>query len=82
MYTKCITYNFSTAIGPHVSDSWNITKQKEIENIMQFSSIKSHILWYGSGFFLKGKYYYALIARKMKKKHIFWMEIYPNVLNF
>ncbi len=61
MYTKYITYSFSTAIGPHVCDSWNITKQKEIEKIIQCPSIKSFPLWYDSGFFLKGRYYYAFI---------------------
>ncbi len=30
-WIKPITYSFSMAIGPHVCDSWNITKQKEIE---------------------------------------------------
>jgi hypothetical protein len=40
------------AIGPHVYDSWNITKQKEIEKIMQCPFIKSPC-WYGIGFFLK-----------------------------
>jgi hypothetical protein len=41
MYTKYITYKFSATIGPHVYDSRNITKQKKIEKIMQFPSIKS-----------------------------------------
>jgi hypothetical protein len=40
-------YNFSMATRPHVCDSWNITKQKEIEKIMQSPSIKSRS---GSGF--------------------------------
>jgi hypothetical protein len=52
MYTKYITYNFSTTIGPHVYDSWNITKEKKIEKIMECPSIKSSPLWYSSGFFL------------------------------
>jgi len=51
MYTKYITYSFSTAIGPHVYNSWNITKKKKIEKIMQCPSIKSYLLWYGGGFF-------------------------------
>jgi hypothetical protein len=59
MYIKYIIYSFSMAIGHHVCDSWNITKQKKIEKIMQWSSIKSSLLWRGSGFFLKGGYYYA-----------------------
>jgi hypothetical protein len=53
MYTQYITYSFSTTIGSHVYDSWNITKQKKIEKIMECSSIKSPPLWYGCGFFLK-----------------------------
>jgi hypothetical protein len=57
------------AIGPNVCDSWNITKQKEIEKLMQCPFIKSHLLWYGSGFFLKGRYYYAFITKKCKKTH-------------
>jgi hypothetical protein len=40
MYTEYITYNFSMAIGPDVYDSWNITKQKKNEKIMQYPSIK------------------------------------------
>jgi hypothetical protein len=34
MYKKYITYDFLAAIGPHVYDSWNTTKQKKIEKIM------------------------------------------------
>jgi len=49
MYIEYITYSFSIAIGPHVYDSWNITKQKKIEKIMQCPSIKSPLLQYGSG---------------------------------
>jgi hypothetical protein len=71
MYIEYITYSFSTAIGPHVCDSWNITKQKEIEKVMQCPFIKSPPLWYGSGFFLKGRYYYAFIAEKMQKNFFF-----------
>jgi hypothetical protein len=73
MYTQYKTYSFSMTIRPHACDSWNITKQKEIEKIMQCLSIKSHSLWYGSGFVLKGRCYYAFITKKMPKKHIFWM---------
>jgi hypothetical protein len=69
MYTKYITYKYSTAIRPHVCDSWNITKQKEIEKIMQCPSIKSLLLWYGSGFFLNEIYYYAFIVKKWKNTH-------------
>jgi hypothetical protein len=57
--------------GPHVCDSWNITKQKEIEKIMQCPSIKSPSLWYGNVFCLKGWYYYAFITKNMQKTHIF-----------
>jgi hypothetical protein len=56
------------AIGPLVCDSRNITKKKEIEKIMQCPSIKSPF-WYDSGFFLKGRYYYVFITKKMPKKH-------------
>jgi len=41
MYTEYITYNFLAAIGFHVYDSSNITKQKKIEKIMQCPSINS-----------------------------------------
>jgi hypothetical protein len=76
MYTNYITYNFSIAIGPHICDSWNITKEKEIEKIMQCLSIKSPPLWYGSGFFLKGRYYYAFIGKKKQKNTFFeWNSI-------
>jgi len=56
------------AIGPFVCDSRNITKQKEIEKIMQCPSIKSPF-WYDSGFLLKGRYYYEFITKKLPKKH-------------
>jgi hypothetical protein len=42
---------------------------KEIEKLMQCPSKKSPPLWYSSGFFLKGTYYYAFIAKKMQKTH-------------
>jgi hypothetical protein len=67
------------AIGPHVYDSWNITKQKKIEKLMQWPSIKSPLLWYGSSFFLKGRYYYAFITKTNTKKYIFEMEFHPKV---
>jgi hypothetical protein len=41
MYLQYISYSFSIAIGPHVCDSSNITKQKKIEKLMQCPSIKS-----------------------------------------
>ncbi len=71
MYIQYITYNFSTAIGPHVCDSWNITKQKKIEKIMQCPLIKSPPLWYGSDFFSYKRYYYAFIVQKCKKHTFF-----------
>jgi len=52
-------------IGPHVYDSWKITKQKKIEKIMQWPVIKSPPLWYGNGFFFKIKHYYLFITKKM-----------------
>ncbi len=55
------------AIGLHVCGSWNITKQKKIEKIIQCPFMKSLLLWYGSGFFLKKSYCYAFIAQKCKK---------------
>jgi hypothetical protein len=82
MYTEYIHYMFSITIGPHVYDSWNIIKQKEIEKIMQCPSIKSPPLWYGSGFFLKWKYYYAFIAEKMQKNNFFLNGISSKSLNF
>jgi hypothetical protein len=81
MYIEYIIYNFSTTIGSHVCDSWNITKQKEIEKIMQCPSIKSFPLWYGTGFFLKGKYYYAFIHKRCKKTH-FLNEISSKSFKF
>jgi hypothetical protein len=41
MYIQYITYNFSMVIEPHVCGSWNITKQKKIEKLIQCPSIKS-----------------------------------------
>jgi hypothetical protein len=68
MYIEYITYNFSLVIRPHVYDSWNITKQKKIEKLMQCPSIKSPLIWYGSGFFLKIRYYCAFTTKQMQKK--------------
>jgi hypothetical protein len=39
------------ATGPHFCGSWNITKQKKVEKLMQCPSIKFPPLWYGSDFF-------------------------------
>jgi hypothetical protein len=58
-------------IMPHVYGSWNITKQKKIEKIMQCPFVKSLCLWYGSGFFLQIGYYYAFITKQMKKNIYF-----------
>jgi hypothetical protein len=77
MYIKYITYRFSTTTGPHVCDSWNITKQKKIEKIIQYPFIKSSPLWYGSGFFFKKRYYYAFIVEQMQED-IFFNEISSN----
>ncbi len=77
---KVYIYNFSMAIGPHVYDSWNITKQKEIEKIMQSSFIKSHYFLYGSDFFMKRRYYCAFTI-KNAKIHCFWMKFHPKTLN-
>ncbi len=71
MYIEYEYYNFSITIGSHVYDSWNTTKQKKIEKIMQCPSIKSPPLWYGNGFSLKIKYYYAFIIKQMKKNTFF-----------
>jgi len=38
---------------------------------MQCPSIKSPPLWYGSGFFLKQRYYYAFIVQKCKTHKFF-----------
>jgi hypothetical protein len=81
MYTKYIIYSFSTATGLHVYDSWNITKQKKIEKIIQFPSIKSPPFWYGSDFFLKKDIIMHSLL-KVQKKHIFWMEFHPKTWNF
>jgi hypothetical protein len=48
---------------------------------MQCSSIKSPQLWYGSGFFLKIRYYYAFNIKLNAKQHISWMKFHPKTLN-
>jgi len=78
MYIEYITYSFSMAIGLHICGSWNITKQKKIEKIMQRPSIKSPHLWYGS--FFKNKKIMHLLF-KNAKTHIFWMKFHPKSLN-
>jgi hypothetical protein len=66
-------YNLQFFSGhrPHVYDSWNITKQRKIENTMQCLSIKFPPLWYGSSFFLKIIYYYAFNTKQMQKNTFF-----------
>ncbi len=63
--------HFFTTIKPHVCASWNITKQKKTEKIMQFPSIKYFLLWYGNGFFPKEKILLCIYYSKMKKTHFF-----------
>jgi hypothetical protein len=62
---------FNSHKAKHVYDSWNITQKRKIEKIMQCPFIKSLPLWYGSGFFLKLKYYYAFITKQMQKNTFF-----------
>jgi hypothetical protein len=81
-YIKYITYSFSTAIGLHVCDSWNITKQFFFEKIIQCSFIKSLPLWYGSGFSLKIYILLCIHCWTNARKHIFQMEFHPKTLNF
>jgi hypothetical protein len=46
MYIQYITYKFLTTVGPHVCDSWNITKQKRIIcNAMPIYKISSSLIW-------------------------------------
>jgi hypothetical protein len=66
------------AIGPHVYDSWNITKK--IERIMQRPSIKSPLVWYGSGFFLNIYIIMHSLLNKCKKNTIFEWNIIQKVL--
>jgi hypothetical protein len=67
MYIEDITYKFLMVIGLHVYDSWNITKQKKVEKIMQCPSTKSLPFLYNSGFSLKIRYYYAFTTKQMQK---------------
>jgi hypothetical protein len=70
MYIEYITHSFSKTLGPHVYHSLNITKQKKNWKKMHCPFIKSLLLWYGSGFFLKIRYYYAFIEQ-MKNEDCF-----------
>ncbi len=56
-------------IRPHVCASWNISKQKKIEKIMQCPFIKSPPLWYGSDFFLLKKFIMHLLFENAKNTH-------------
>jgi hypothetical protein len=70
MYIEYIIYNFSVGIGLHVYDSWNISKQKKIEKLMQCPSIKSPPLWYGSGFSPKNKILLCIYYLTNEKKKL------------
>jgi len=69
------------AIRPHVCDSWNITKQKEIEKTMHCSSIESPTIWYGGGFSWKEDVIMHSLQKKCKITHL-KKKIHPKVLNF
>jgi hypothetical protein len=45
-----------------------LPNKRKLKKLMQCSSIKSPLLWYGSSFFLK-KYYYAFVTKQMQKTH-------------
>ncbi len=60
------------AIRPHVCDLGNISKQKEIEKIMQFPFIKSLPFWYGSCFFFEKKILLCIIYQKNFLKNTFF----------
>jgi hypothetical protein len=66
-------------IGLHVCASQNITKQKNIEKIMQCPFIKSPSFLYGSVFFLKRIDYYAFIAEQLNKNHFLNEISYENL---
>ncbi len=66
MYIEYITYNFSVAIGPHIYDSWNITKQKKFENLMQCPSIKSPLLWNDSFFFFFKHFFNGISSKNFQ----------------
>jgi hypothetical protein len=80
MYVEYITYSFSTAIGPYVCGSWNITKQKKIEKIMECPSIKSVPLWYCNGFSPKIKTLLWIYCSKIQKNTHFLNEISSKIL--
>jgi hypothetical protein len=81
MYIQYIIYNFSMAIGPHVYGSWNITKQKKIEKIMQCPCINFLFFDVVMVFPLKEILLCIYCSKMQKKTHIFWMKIYPTILN-
>jgi hypothetical protein len=72
--------NVQTIYNLQFCDSWNITKQKKIEKIMQCPSKKSPHFLYGSEFLPKKRHYYAFIVQKWKN-NIFWMKFHPKILN-
>jgi hypothetical protein len=37
VHIQYVTYNSSMAIGPHVCDSWHITKQKKTKKNVMYS---------------------------------------------
>jgi len=78
MYIKHITYSSLASMGPHLYDSWNITKQKKIEKIMQCPYTKYPPLWYGSVFFPKNM---KLLCIHIKQMHFFIMKLHPKTLN-
>jgi hypothetical protein len=49
---------------------------------MQCRNIKSHSLSFGIGFFFKYIKYFAFVAEKKMKKHIFLMNCRPKKFNF
>jgi hypothetical protein len=69
------------AIRFHVYDSWNITKQKKIEKIIQCPFIKSPPIWYGSGFKKNIIIIMHSLLNKCKKTH-FLNEIHPKTWNY
>jgi hypothetical protein len=69
------------AIGPHVCDSWNITKQKKTEKNNAMPIYKISFFKYGIGFSLKIFLIYAFNIKSMQKKTHFWMKFHPKTLN-
>ncbi len=80
MYIEYITYNFSMTMGPHVCDSWNISKQKEIKKIMQCPFIKSPPFDMVMVFSWKEDVIMHSLLKKCKNT-LFLMDFHPKVLN-